>query len=156
MVEDSAFSNKIDIVKKFKEILNLKGHPNRITGSKVTRILLNGCILPGYWWSCITGCYILSKSNQSPLLVITSCFRLTETIRDRHRLKRSITDCCIQFYTVTDHQRLPQVATIHHRLSHHRRSPVVTEHYRLSHTITDCHIQSETVTGRYNASQTVT
>ena len=29
-----------------KEILNLKGHPNRITGSKVTAILLNGWILP--------------------------------------------------------------------------------------------------------------
>ena len=27
-------------------ILNLKGHPNRITGSKVTAILMNGRILP--------------------------------------------------------------------------------------------------------------
>ena len=30
----------------FKEILNLEGHPNRIAGSKVTVILLNGWILP--------------------------------------------------------------------------------------------------------------
>ena len=30
----------------FLEILNLEGHPNRITGSKVTAILLNGWILP--------------------------------------------------------------------------------------------------------------
>ena len=43
MVEDVAFSNKIDYV---KEILNIKGHPNRFTGSKVTAILMNGWILP--------------------------------------------------------------------------------------------------------------
>ena len=40
MVEDNAFShNSVTI---FKEILNLEGHPNRITGLKVTAILLNG------------------------------------------------------------------------------------------------------------------
>ena len=46
MVEDDAFSHKIDYVTIFMEILNLKGHPNRITGLKVTAILLNGLILP--------------------------------------------------------------------------------------------------------------
>ena len=46
MVGDVAFSHKIDYVKIFKEILNLEGHPNCITGSKVTVILLNGWILP--------------------------------------------------------------------------------------------------------------
>ena len=46
MVEDGAFIHKIDHVAIFKEILNLKEHPNRITGSKVTAILLNGFILP--------------------------------------------------------------------------------------------------------------
>ena len=50
MVEDGAFSHKIDYVtgdsKYVKEILNLEGHPNRITGSKVMAILLNGWILP--------------------------------------------------------------------------------------------------------------
>ena len=45
-VVDGAFSHKIDFVTIFKEILNPKGHPNRITGSKVTAILLNGWILP--------------------------------------------------------------------------------------------------------------
>ena len=46
MVEDGAFSHKIDYVTIFKEILNLEGHPNCIAGSKVTGILLNGWILP--------------------------------------------------------------------------------------------------------------
>ena len=40
------FNHKIDYVTVFKEILNPKGHLNRITGSKVTAILLNGWILP--------------------------------------------------------------------------------------------------------------
>ena len=46
MVEHGAFNHKIDYVTIFKEILNLKGHPNRITGSKVKAILLNGWSLP--------------------------------------------------------------------------------------------------------------
>ena len=46
MVEDGAFSNKIDYVPMFLENLNHEGHPNRITGSKVTMVLLNGWILP--------------------------------------------------------------------------------------------------------------
>ena len=46
MVGNGAFSHKIDQVTIFLEILNLKGHPNRITGSRVTVILLNGWILP--------------------------------------------------------------------------------------------------------------
>ena len=62
MIEDSAFSNKIDIVKKFKEILNLKGHPNRITGSKVTAILLNGWSLPIGEGSVINGATPSSSS----------------------------------------------------------------------------------------------
>ena len=45
-VADGAFSNKIDYVTIFKEILNPEGHPNRITGSKVTAILLNGGFCP--------------------------------------------------------------------------------------------------------------
>ena len=43
---DGAFSHKIDHVTIFQEILNSKGYPNRITGSKVTAILLKGWILP--------------------------------------------------------------------------------------------------------------
>ena len=46
MVDDGAFSHKIDYDTTFKKILNLEGHPNRITGTKVTAILLNGWILP--------------------------------------------------------------------------------------------------------------
>ena len=46
MVEDGAFSHKINYVTIFKAILNIEGHPNRITGSKVTATLLNGWILP--------------------------------------------------------------------------------------------------------------
>ena len=45
MVEYCAFSHKIDYVKNFKGILNLKGHSNCISGSKVTAVLLNGWIL---------------------------------------------------------------------------------------------------------------
>ena len=43
MVEDGTFSHTI--VTMFKEILYHEGHLNRITGSKVTAILLNGWIL---------------------------------------------------------------------------------------------------------------
>ena len=44
IVEDGAFSHKVYYVTIFREILNLEGHPNRITGSKVTAILVNGWI----------------------------------------------------------------------------------------------------------------
>ena len=46
MVEDGAFSHKIDYIAIFLEIFNLEGHLNNITGSRVTAILLNGLILP--------------------------------------------------------------------------------------------------------------
>ena len=46
MVGDGAFSHKIDYVTIFLEILNLEGHQNHITGSKVMVILLNVRILP--------------------------------------------------------------------------------------------------------------
>ena len=46
MVEDVAFSHKIDYVTNLQEILNPEGQQNRTTGSKVTAILLNGWILP--------------------------------------------------------------------------------------------------------------
>ena len=44
-VRYAAFCHKIYYVRKLYEILNLKRHPNRITGSRVTAILLNGWIL---------------------------------------------------------------------------------------------------------------
>ena len=46
MVEYGAFSHKIEYATIFFEILNLEGHTNRITGSRVKAILLNGWILP--------------------------------------------------------------------------------------------------------------
>ena len=42
MVEDGAFSHKIDYFPIFKENLNLKGHLNCFIGSKVMAILVNG------------------------------------------------------------------------------------------------------------------
>ena len=44
-VGNGAFSHKIDKVTFFLNILNLKGHPNCITGSRVTAILVNEWIL---------------------------------------------------------------------------------------------------------------
>ena len=46
MIEDGAFSHKIDFDTIFKKILNLKGHKICITASKVMAILLFGWILP--------------------------------------------------------------------------------------------------------------
>ena len=46
MVEDVVFSHKIDYVTIILKILNLEGHPNRITGLRVAAIWLNGLILP--------------------------------------------------------------------------------------------------------------
>ena len=46
MVEDGAFSHKVDFLKMYLNILNLKGHSNCITGSRLKVILLNEWILP--------------------------------------------------------------------------------------------------------------
>ena len=46
IVGDGASSYKIDYVVKFSEILNLEGHQNCMTGSRVTVILLNRWTLP--------------------------------------------------------------------------------------------------------------
>ena len=45
-VGDGAFSHKIDNVRKLKDTINLEGHPNCITGSRVIAILLKCRILP--------------------------------------------------------------------------------------------------------------
>ena len=55
MVEDGVFSHKLDYLKIYLEILNLEGHPNRITGSRVTPILLTGWILPSGGASAVEG-----------------------------------------------------------------------------------------------------
>ena len=41
MVGNGSFSPKMDYITIFSEILNLEGHQNKITGSRVTAILLN-------------------------------------------------------------------------------------------------------------------
>ena len=46
MVEDGAFSHKIDYGSSFEGNLNLDGHLNCYIGSKVMAILVNGGILP--------------------------------------------------------------------------------------------------------------
>ena len=46
MIENGALSHKIDYITIFKEILNLEGHQNCTTGSRVTAIFLNWWILP--------------------------------------------------------------------------------------------------------------
>ena len=45
-IADGALSHKIDYLTIFNEILNPEEHPNCITGSKVTAILVNWWILP--------------------------------------------------------------------------------------------------------------
>ena len=52
MVEDGGFSHKIDYLTFLEEILNLKGHPNHITGSRVTA---TEWVDFAYWWSFIRG-----------------------------------------------------------------------------------------------------
>ena len=46
MVEEGAFSHKVDYFTIFEWNLNLEGYPNRINSSRVTAILLNELILP--------------------------------------------------------------------------------------------------------------
>ena len=46
LVEDGAFSHKIDYGTIYLETQHLKGHQNCITGSRVTAILLNELIYP--------------------------------------------------------------------------------------------------------------
>ena len=46
MVGDGAFSHKIDFVAIFWEIINLEGHLNRNTVSRIMAILLYEWILP--------------------------------------------------------------------------------------------------------------
>ena len=60
MVGDGAFIHKIDYITM---ILNLEGHLNSITGSRVTAISLNGRILPIGGASAVEG---LSSTGPTP------------------------------------------------------------------------------------------
>ena len=55
---NGAFSHKIDYVTIFKKNLNPEGHPNHITGLKVTAILLK-------WWKGL----LLQPAQQACLIV---------------------------------------------------------------------------------------
>ena len=68
MVEDGSFSHKVDYVAIFLKILNLEGHLNRITGSRITAILLNWWILPIGEASAVEGL----RSAGLPRLVLTT------------------------------------------------------------------------------------
>ena len=63
MVEDAAFNKKKYVTFFFREILNLERNPSRISGSKVTAILLNGWILPvgGVASGRVCACSLRSK-----------------------------------------------------------------------------------------------
>ena len=63
MVEDFAFSHRIEYVEICYDILNLKGHHNRTTSSRVTAIFLNGLILPIGGGSAINGATTSSFIN---------------------------------------------------------------------------------------------
>ena len=69
MVEDGAFSHKIDYVALFWEILNFEGHQNCTTGSIVMAILLNGLILPIGGASAVEGLLSTGPSPSSLLSV---------------------------------------------------------------------------------------
>ena len=74
-VADGAFSHKVDHVTIFKEILNPDGHPNRITGSKVTAILLKGWSFPiGGGSSLHVGARILKLNFVKICLINFFCF----------------------------------------------------------------------------------
>ena len=68
MVQDGAFSHKKDDV----TILNIEVHPNHITGSRVTAILLNGWILPIGGASTVESLRSMGLSRLVSLQ--TSCF----------------------------------------------------------------------------------
>ena len=53
----------------FLEILNLEGHLNRITGSKVTAILLNSWFLPIGGASAVEGLLSMGPSPSSFFLI---------------------------------------------------------------------------------------
>ena len=76
MVGDGASTHKMDYLKK-KDILNLEGHHNRTTGSRVKAILLKGGILPigGVASEMVCACSLRSR------LDFNSCGILCKILR---------------------------------------------------------------------------
>ena len=69
LVDDGAFSHKIEYVTIFLPTLNLEGHPNCITGSKFTMTLLKGWILLIGGASAVEGLRSTGLSRQVFLLI---------------------------------------------------------------------------------------
>ena len=65
MVEDGVFSQKTDYVTFVLEILNLEGHSNRITGSRVTAIFMNWWFLPIGGASAVEGLLSMGPTPSS-------------------------------------------------------------------------------------------
>ena len=80
MVEDGAFSHKIDFVRFFWEILNFEWHIYHTTGLRVLAILLNVWIF-AYWWSFSGGGYTVNVASMwLPCLVsVTKLFNLSQS-----------------------------------------------------------------------------
>ena len=74
MVGDGAFIHKVDYVTNFKQILNLEGHLNRLTGSRVTAILLNVWILPIGRASVVEGLLSMGPTPYSFYLKVCNMF----------------------------------------------------------------------------------
>ena len=73
MVENGAFSHKIEYITICREILNLEGHQNHITGSRVTTILLNCLIFPiGQSGEAVEG-LLSTGPTPSSLLLFHKC-----------------------------------------------------------------------------------
>ena len=68
MVKDGAFTHKIDYVTIFLEILNLKGQPNRITGSYCN---LSEWVDFAYWCSCIGKDLRLQPAQQACIFIFS-------------------------------------------------------------------------------------
>ena len=66
LVKDGAFRHNIDYVTVFKEILNLKGHPNCTTGDGDFDEWVDFAV----WWSCIRKGLLLQPAQHACYLTI--------------------------------------------------------------------------------------
>ena len=64
MVGDGAFSHKIDFVTIFKDIVNLEGHLNHITGSSNFAEWIDFA----YWWSFSGGWSVINGAYPSSFI----------------------------------------------------------------------------------------
>ena len=75
MVGDGASTHRIDYVGNLSEILNLEGHQNGTTGSRVTAILLKwdilpiGCIASGRVSTCSLRSRLVSHQSVSSFCI---------------------------------------------------------------------------------------